>query len=384
MAVTLDLLPSELVVAIIAHLSIPSLLAFAATSSSNQKLAHKSLHSLNLAILPKDIHCRLALIAQDRDSDQNYDDLSDFPRFSVTRTTKVPHRITNDDKNPGIMLDKQISTQNEIAYGILRKDCVYNLRSLSLHMYDIRSSDLASIMARNLSQLRELELKFYHPYIHDQSLPSSYWRDAPDGSPCWNALAGLGVANRNTLRLHGLQVLKIQRAGLTSVQLRKFIEANPRLRYLHLDNVTGVDLEFAQWVAEYCGSGRSCLERVSFEKCSKLRMQQPEDFAWLARATGDDSVVKSLSLSRCPNIRMDILMDLVENGQDHGIRIQALESFVPPRGPARRYGVIEEASARIWWSLMETGAGMIEKQLAQSGKIDVDPDFIVSPKLVTA
>lgn len=366
-------LPSELLSTILAHLPVPSLLNFSTTCRTNQIFAYRALHTLNLAIFPSEIHCSMALMSkkfQIHSENSVSDEDSDTLPSSVTRTTGITtNNLTHTSSK--VRLENQIAKQNEIAAEILSKESTANLRSLSLNMYDLRSSHLTSIMATKMAKLRHLELRFAHSYVHDRCLPVGYWNEASNGSPAWNALVGLGQENKQNLRLRGLLSLRIERAGLTSTQLRKFIESNPLLRKIHLDNVTGVDLEFVHWLAAYCESGESRLEEITLERCPQLKMQRLEDFAWLAGIT--ESEVRYLSLYRCRNVRHDILARLIDNEEEEGLDLDLLETLIPPKGPIRYFGVVEKISSRPESVVMQTGLGTT---WAGPDKIDIDPEYL--------
>lgn len=380
METTLMSLPSEILFTILTNLSIPSLLRFSATCRANQTLAYSNLQTLNLAALPNDIQCSMALMSKNFQTSRDgsiSEDTADTIQSSVSMTTNIPTRIPKGS-NAKDRLEEHISAQNKIAIDILGKEFAKNLRSFSLHMYDMRSSDLASTMATKLSKLRHLELDFAHSYIHDQCLPANYWHEASQGSSAWNSLVGLGHANQQNLRLRNLLSLQIRRAGLTSTQLRKFIESNPLLRKIHFENVTGVDLEFVQWLAVYCESGRSRLEQITLEQCPQLKMSRIEDFAWLAGIT--ESEVSHLSLFKCRNVRHDMFVRLIEETDDdedeNGLELDLLETLIPPKGPARHFGAVEERPSRPVSLVMQTGSGL--GHLGQQ-KIDVDPDYVTVP-----
>lgn len=340
------------------------------------------LRDLNLAVFARDLHCRLALVSQHRGPGCAYEAVLDAPQTCVAKTTNIPIRTSKKDSNPATTLQQQISAQNEIAADILCKESVQNLRSLSLQMYEVRSLELTSAIARNLPKLKHLELRFCHQFVHDQTLPGNYWREAPEGNPCWNALVGLGSENQKALRLRELQTLRIERAGLTSTQLQKLVEANPQLRELHLANVTGVDLEFVNWLAAYCESGKSKLEKLELESCPRLNMQQLEDFVWLSGITESESSVRNLSLWMCRNVRNEMLIDLIENGEDEGFELDTLETIIPPRGPVRRFGVVETKVSNPVTVVLTTGTVKIENELTGWDKIDVDPEYVARPRAV--
>lgn len=367
-------LPSELLFTILSHLPVSSLLDFSATCRTNQTLACRTLQTLNLAVLPSEIQCSMALMSRRYQQSQHHsmsEDVADMLQSSVSKTTDIPTRLSKDSRAIE-RLEQQITAQNDIAADILGKESLKNLRSLSLHMYDLQSADLASVMATKLVKLRHLELNFAHPYIHDQCLPANYWHEAPSGSSAWNALVGLGQANQQKLRMRSLLSLHVKRAGLTSTQLRKLIESNPLLRRIHLENVTGVDLDFVQWLAAYCESGKSGLEQIVLERCPQLKMQRLEDFAWLAGIT--ESEVSHLSLFKCRNVRHDIFVRLIEESdEEEGLELDLLETLIPPKGPARHFGVVEEISSRPVSVVMQTGFGSMA---GAADKIDIDPEYM--------
>lgn len=356
-------LPSELLVTILAYLPLQTLLAFSVTCRTNRVHAQTVLQELNLAVFPRNLHGRLALLEHNEDT-ETFD-------FSVIKTTTLER--TSKTSNLVETLRRQVSAQNKIATDVLSNKLTHNLRSLSLHMYELNSSELASMIATNLSKLRDLALKFHHPFIHDDSISLSHWKDAPAGSPCWNPLVGLGAEHQKNLRLRNLHCLHIERAGLTSAQLRKFVESNPSLRRLILDNVTGVDQDFARWLGAYCGSGRSRLEEITLEGCPQLKMQKLDDFAWLAGIT--KSSVKYLSLFRCRNVRHEMLVNLIE-GEDEELELNTLETINPPKGTLRHFGVLEEIGPGYLPVIMTAGVAEVEKRNLMMDKIDVDPEFI--------
>lgn len=364
MDTTLMSLPTELVATILSQLPLHALLSFSATNLTNRALAQTVLQELNMAVLPRDLYGRLALMEHDADS-ASLD-------FSIIKTAMLEKPLKSS--SPPEILQRQVCLQNKIATDVLKNECTHSVRILSLHMYDFRSSELASVMANNLSKLRELTLRFCHPYIHDKAISSNYWREVPDGSPCWNALVGLGAENQQNLRLRNLHSLRIERAGLTSTQLRKFVESNPRLKNLHLENVAGVDQEFVQWLGAYCESDKSRLEQITLQNCRQLKMQKLEDFAWLAGIA--ESSVTYLSLAKCRNVRHEMLVTLIEDeDEDEELRLDTLETIIPPRGPARHYGVAEEVVQGQLLVTMAAGVGGAAKHICDTDKIVVDPQF---------
>ena len=208
---TIASLPTEIVGSILSYLNIQSLLSFSATSKDNQLQARYSLLRLDLAVLPRQVHCSLALASQYcRDEVQG--DI-DPPQFGIGKITHVSLALNKENPNPATIRQIQIQAQNQIATDILTQQSVQNLQSLTLHMYDVQSGDLADTIGRKLPHLRNLELNFCHPFIHNSATSSSYWRHASEGTPCWNSLVGLGVENQRHLHLQNLQSLKVDRAS---------------------------------------------------------------------------------------------------------------------------------------------------------------------------
>ena len=367
MAIDLAILPAELVASILSHLSTSSLLSFSATSKTNQIIAQCMFRTLNLAVLPREIHGRLALANQHCRESSSYTDES---QFSIVQATEIPLDPSRKGQNPTLVRRQQILAQNDIATQILRKNVVQNLKSLSLHMYEIQTTELTLTIARKLPELRSLELNLQHQYIHDSSVSSKYWREAPEGNPCWNALVGLGSENQRLLRLRKLRHIRIERAGLTSAQLRRLVESNPSLRSLQLINVTGVDHEFVEWLSQRCYSGLSTVENLQLESCSKLRLQKTEDFACLAGLC--NSRTRHLSLRRCDNVKQSILEDVVEDVLDIGV----LGLFVYPQGQKLRYGQPEDNATHVSsLSTKQIGVG-IQLLLVAEG-IAVDPEYLI-------
>ena len=371
MEATLMSLPSELLATILSNLPLQTLLAFSLTSWTNRILAKTALQELHLAILSRDYHGRLALAEHHTDSDS-----LDFGVVKVLTSEKSSQNL-----NPTETLRRQVCAQNSIATDILRNELTHNLRTLSLHMYDLASSELASVMATNLSKLRDLSLNFHHSYINDNCISSSYWNEAPAGNPSWNALVGLGAKNRQRLRLRNLRTLRIKRSGLTSAQLRTMVESNPRLKRLSLANVTGVEHEFVQWLGAYCKSGRSQLEEVTLQGCPQLKMQRLDDFAWLEGIT--DSAVRYLSLLGCKNVRHEMFVSLIDGGDDE-FKVRTMETVIPPKGPPRHFGVAEELGLCYSHIAMAAGFEGSEKQNGTMDKIDVDPDYMIQAVTVAA
>jgi len=378
MATSIASLPSELLDIILSSLPISSLLALSATSKKYQVLAHKALQTLNLAVFPHDIHCQLALLTQQLRlgiPDDNERVSSNCPSFDcIARTTGSPVKSYSNVKNSAEARTKRISIQNEIAAHILGQRSLRYLKRLVLNTYDIASTELTTVIATKLPQLKHLELNFNHPYIHDQYLSSGYWREAPAGNPCWNALVGLGQTSQHNLRMRNLQSLRIERAGITSAQLRSLLKSNPQLRSIHLNNVTGVDQEFVQWLGIYCEDGQTPLQEIILENCSQLRMQDSEDFAWLAGITAGS--VRRLSLSLCRNVNHRRLVEVIEDeDDDEGLGFRDLEVIVTPRGTVYHLGVLEKVHSNVPFHIVY-GSADHSSEGTMVNKLEVDPQYL--------
>lgn len=369
MAIDITLLPPEIIGSILSYLNIHSLLSFGATSKHNQISAQHALTTLDLAVLPRQVHCNLALASQYcRD---NVPGDIDPPLFGIAKTTNIPICLSKEGQNPTIIRQIQVEAQNQIATDILSKDSVQHLQSLSLHTYEIQSEQLTAVLGRKLPKLRNLELNFSHQYIHNLGTSSSYWRNPPEGTPCWNSMVGLGIENQRELTLRNLQSLKIDRAGLTSAQLKKLVDSNPGLRLLDLKNVTGVDLEFLNWLSRQCQDGRSRIQLLRLESCPQLVMQSREDFTCLYGMA--NSPIRYMSLLNCVNVREQILEDIVmENGD-----FRALDTFIIPGGRMAQHGHLEKTLTKPLERLLQP-FDWVHRM------IEVDPDFAAQPVVVAA
>ena len=341
-------LPPEVLHQVIKDLPIALLLRFGQTSKRNYLAAISALQELRLAILPRHIHGVLAFLSssafEDIDADLwefNYDDpcrnqiiiASPLPTppngTSKSKTkAKTEARIT-----PAHHREKLIQLQNALACSILSTSSLSNLSSLTLHIYHMTSSSLTEILATSLPNLRELRLNFCHPYLHDTCLLPQYWTNPVylEASPIWNALTGVGETNHARLRLRNLERLTVERAGITSCQLRKWVECNQRLQELKLRNVAGVDLEFIQWLGQYYGT-RSVeqgqakpakLKALALEACSSLAIKEVGEFSSLdplfdmvgKKARHDDKppTLQVLSFRGSGSISTQALLDYLES-----------------------------------------------------------------------
>ncbi|ETI19478.1 hypothetical protein G647_09312 [Cladophialophora carrionii CBS 160.54] len=298
-------LPPEVLHQVLKYLPIATLLKFGRTSKSNYSAAILALQNLRLAILPRHIHGVLAFLSSSTfdgvESDLGDTFFDDPARNQVIITSALPpvdslqRSRTRCPSQPAVTpaqyREKLLQLQNALACSILSTPTLVRLSSLTLHIYHIVSPSLTEILATLLPCLRDLRLNFCHPYLHDTCLPAHYWTNPVflESSPIWNSLAGVGGESGTHLRLRKLEKLTVERAGITSFQLRKWIECNPNLRELRLRNVAGVDAEFVQWLGQYYGAGDPETEAprptrmkiLALESCSSLVADSVEQLTWL-------------------------------------------------------------------------------------------------------
>lgn len=302
--VSLASLPPEILHHILQCLPIPSLLSFSQVSKHYRRISCSALDTLHLAVLPRRIYGVLAFLnslsLDDLDISDSVGKSSALEQVILTSkittpAAEPPRRSPTrpDDLNltPAEYRDQLFTLQNALACKVLSTPALSNLHTLTLHLYHLSSPTLTRILATSLPHLRHLNLNFFHPYIHDTCLPAHYWASSVflRGSPIWNSLAGLGAEHAVNLRLRNLESLTLARVGITSVQLRRWIENNPNLKQLTCRNVTGVDRDFVQWLGTYHTAQRHDrgVQRVArltvliLENCSALKLRSMEDFCWL-------------------------------------------------------------------------------------------------------
>lgn len=311
MAASFNSLPPEIVEEVLSYLELKTLLAFSSSNRTYYSIAKQSLQQLDLTVLPNKSFCDVAKALDSCDDG-----------WHITRTTEKLIDRLMDNRNlyrtivqrahPDALLHEQITLQNRLAADVLNQDDVRSLRSLTLRMFDLQSEKVTSSIAQ-MPRLEQLELKFHHPYVQshlNSKLPYNYWSQAPEGHACWNALVGLGAEHQQQLRMRGLRRLHIERAGLTSAQLRCLIESNPRLEELYLDNITGVDNEFTSWLGHYSNTEHCNLRIIDLLNCSKLRFGDSQDGEWLVSIARSD--MKRLTITRCQHLDFQILAAAVE------------------------------------------------------------------------
>jgi hypothetical protein len=340
-------LPPEVLHQVLKYLPIATLLKFGRTSKSNYSAAILALQNLRLAILPRHIHGVLAFLSSstfdDIDADLGDTFFDDPSRNKVIITSPLPpldgpqrsrtKPTSQRTVTPAQYREKLLQLQNALACSILSTPTLARLSSLTLHIYHIISPSLTEILATLLPSLRDLRLNFYHPYLHDTCLPAQYWTNPIylEPSPIWNALAGVGAESGTNLQLRRLEKLTVERAGITSFQLRKWVECNPNLRELRLRNVAGVDAEFVQWLGEYYGDSETRAARptrmkiLALESCSSLVADSVEQLTWLdslfgvsgskaqVRDQDDDSALQVFSLRYSMSVRTPALCAYLES-----------------------------------------------------------------------
>lgn len=313
MSLSLSSLPPELLHEILLYLPISNLLSFGCTSKENFTTSTLALQTLHLAVLPRRIYGVLTFLNRYQlDGDDDPDAYDDTPSpHQVIIPSELPIHFPEGSKKSGTQRSRKptltpiqyreqlFALQNKLACSVLSTSALSKIQTLSLHLYELTSPELATILATSFDSLRNLHLNFSHPYLHDTCLPAHYWTSPIllKRSPIWNSLAGLGDLHAATLKLRTLEILTVERAGITSAQLRKWIEQNPRLRQITLRNVLGVDYEFVEWLGGYHSSNNGThhgavgrtnktetparLQTLALEYCSSLVLKSKADFTWL-------------------------------------------------------------------------------------------------------
>lgn len=313
MTISLVSLPAELVEETLAYLALRDLLSFSITNKTYYGIAKRSLRQLNLVVLPNKTLCQIAVTTEPNHSDG----------WNVIKTTERLVDRLMDNRNlyrtivqrahPTALLEEQIAVQNRLAAEVFCRANVINLRKLTLQMFDLRSANITSSIAQ-MSRLQDLELKFCHSYTNGQmssSIPYNYWRQAPEGQACWNALVGLGSEHQQQLKMRGLRHLHIERAGLTTTQLRSLIEKNPKLNSLYLDNVTGVDHDFTSWMCRRSSSAKSFLKTVELSDCANLRFDGPQAAVWVVQLA--NSGIEHLTIAECRHMNVSALVIAIQH-----------------------------------------------------------------------
>ena len=186
---------------------------------------------------------------------------------------------------------------------------------------------LTSTLASRFPELRHLSLNFSHPCIHESYLPARYWRSTPfvsdEGTPAWNALAGIGAENREKLRSRGLRSLEVVRAAITERQCLEWVRRNPGLRKVRLQMVTGVDNSFVHGLAALAeeGESRTGLQVLQLENCGNLILKTEEEMAWIEKMVKNG--LKELSFRECEGVDGEMLARVSEERKwgDRGLKL---------------------------------------------------------------
>jgi hypothetical protein len=138
----------------------------------------------------------------------------------------------------------------------------------------------------------------------------------------WNSLAGLGEENARNLQLRNLKVLRLERVGCTSMQLRGMVGSNRNLRELRCRKVRGVDEEFLGWLGgmersdedemneEAEGTRRRAgLEVLRIDTCANLSLTSSANFTFLA---GLSSTLKDFRIENCDGVNVSFLKETCE------------------------------------------------------------------------
>ncbi|KAK4923586.1 hypothetical protein LTR66_016509 [Elasticomyces elasticus] len=232
-------------------------------------------------------------------------------------------------------------------------------------MYGLESVELANAMATRLGDLQELKLRFYHPRIHDGLVSSTHWRQTPAGSPAWNALVGLGSMHAGLLQLRSLRKLSIERAGLTSAQLRAWVGHNMQLEELELTNTAGVDFDFVHWLGQYCSGGTSRLRGITFVDCRRLVASEAGHLEWVVRLAF--SGVHELDLKKCVNVKQILLLELLQDvvAFQHELSLRSLKF------PDGAQAVIESGRIQLSSKTKRFSGKQTARKLNYSGVHDI-------------
>ncbi len=394
--------PPEVLHQVLKYLPIATLLRFGQTSKQNYSAATLALQNLRLAVFPRHLHGVLAFLSSSTfdefDADIGASCYDDPCRNQVIVTSPVPTingALRSKTKAPARTSlttaqhrEKIFQLQNTLACSILSSPPLACLTSLTLHLYHITSPSLTEVLATLLPNVRDLRLNFYHPYLHDTCLPAQYWTNPVhlQPSPIWNALAGIGDKSNVKLRLRRLERLTIERAGITSFQLRKWIECNPDLGELRLRNVAGVDAEFVQWLGRYYGPDNTersdgarpvKLRTLALENCSALTAESVEALGWLDSLFGLNSnefhdqdnpaALRILSLRYSASVKTTALCEYLE------AKRPAVQQVTLPDGRVLGRKVKTQKRSRSEPSSMQSRTSVVSKKKRRARTQTTEP-----------
>lgn len=390
-------LPPEIIHQILNHLAIGSILRFGRTCKKHHSASVLALQDLQLAVLPKRVHGILAFLhsanVNDPDYASGFEGQESLGRNQIIITSHLPIPVTRRNRHeiqgptPAQYREELLQLQNALAYSALVSSAQVNLKSLTLHMYDIVSAPLTELLATRFLKLRHLHLNFKHHYLHDTCLPAGYWEYAVllRGNPAWNALAGLGQRHESKLKLRNLESLTLERAGITDAQLRKWIQHNPGLRTLKLVNCLGANSSLVQWLGEYYRDDfdrtprPTKLKHLAIEQCAHLSFGTAESYSWLdsllAHGDGvgalslkdtDDSPaspLQTLSLHKCPSTSTFALLEYLDKKRPPLDRIGLPSGRVLVRdmvSPPSKYPSLEPWHGRMTLNAIKAAIDALE------------------------
>jgi hypothetical protein len=303
---TLSTLPPELLLLILSNLPIASLLSFGLTNRANHTLSLSALTSLRLAIFPKRVHALIAFLetwgsetAQPNSTPQT------LPHNHVPIILRPPPTF-----KPGVRKAKSSSSSSSSRFSLkpahepltslttteitllqnthlthILSQYGPSLQDLEFLAYDLTAPG-ARALSTHLPSCKRLALRFSHPHVRSRDVDRSFWETPSPGSTLWNYLGGVekddrGFRNESVLR--NLEVLILERCGVTGWQLQKVVEGNGRLRELKLKNCSGVDVEFLNWLGrKWAKRGR--LEVLWLQKCEGV--DDGDGLRWVDGLTG--------------------------------------------------------------------------------------------------
>jgi hypothetical protein len=319
----LESLPPELLLQALSWLPIRSLLSLAQANHHLHTLSQTAMASIHLAIFPKRLHTTLSLLDSPDyiQNDVDHHVAITLPPACLSGPGSPAHGAkrlrTEPSPAPIQRLKAAIATSNTMALDILTPYRTH-LRTVSLLLWSPTPETL-SFIATSLPSLRTLNLHFSHQMHRDIALPAFYFETLPKPSSMWNSLCGIGNAHQQQLRLRGLEKLSIERAGMTSAQLRGLVAANPRLRDLRLKCVRGVDREFVRWLGDWAGQGKGRMESLSLTDCQALSLglglakgavdvdvvEVAEELGWITRLV--ENGLRDLNILRCEGVDIDVV-----------------------------------------------------------------------------
>jgi hypothetical protein len=267
-------LPLEIVFMVIALLPVPALISFGATSRANYSYHLHCMRKLHLAIFQRRLHATMAFLDFQRPNEcglgprpKHPDELSHRIPIILPRSRRgkdsvpcrpVPLRsrgstpvrgrriiCPNPDDYPPRPVYQTVRLQNEVFAKIINR-YGRSLVDVQFLAYDLNTQG-AMAVAKCGPKLRHLGLRFEHPYVRDGMVGRNFWFQPPPGSPGWNALIGVGDIGKNA-GLTNLESLVLERAGITSWQLRMLVKRNPKLKELRLRTCAAVQPEFVNWL----------------------------------------------------------------------------------------------------------------------------------------